>query len=249
MTRFPRKLLQTSSSVIDNGIPRYNGTSGNLIQSSSNVVIDDSGKVGIGITNPAKHLVISDSTESFIRLDKNTSRATGDGTEISSIDSINYDSPAARIIFYVDGQSNAGGAYNGLKIVGNYNSVEKLGITVNSDGYVGIGIAAPTSPLYIVGNCSADSFTDRTPFYDGDAISEIKAIKGIDGKIDHNTLPLFAQAMRNKDIFQQQILEEKIVQVKVGEEIVKERDLGAMISILVKAVQQLTARIENLETT
>jgi hypothetical protein len=80
---------------------------------------------------------------------------------------------------------------------------------------------------YVAGECSALSFNDRTPFYEGDALAEIEAIRGKDGKIDHATLPDFAKVE------------------KVGGE--KERDLGAMISILTVAVQQLLERVKKLE--
>lgn len=79
---------------------------------------------------------------------------------------------------------------------------------------------------YFENNVSALSYTDRTPFYSGDALEEIKKISGKNGEIDHSTLPAFAQ----KD---------------VGGE--PGRDLGAMISILTKAIQQLQAKIELLE--
>ncbi len=77
--------------------------------------------------------------------------------------------------------------------------------------------------LWIANNCSALSFTDRTPFYDGNALLELKMIKGdIDGKIVHESLPEFACKEEG-------------------------RDLGAMISILTKAVLQLTEKVEKLE--
>lgn len=84
--------------------------------------------------------------------------------------------------------------------------------------------------LYAVNNVSALTFTDRTPFFDGDALMELKKVKGKNGEIDHSTLPKFAQ---------------KKVKKEDGEEV--GRDLGAMISILTVAVQQLTERIEKLE--
>jgi hypothetical protein len=90
---------------------------------------------------------------------------------------------------------------------------------------------------WITGVMSAGTVTDRTPFYEGDALAEIKNIRGItnsksgEKEIDHKTLPEFARAKRkNAD----------------GVE-TDERDLGAMISILTTAVQQLTDKIERLE--
>ena len=133
-------------------------------------------------------------------------------------------------------------------------------MTINRSGNVGIGTTNPTNgvlevtgQVYFSANCSALSFTDRTPFYEGDALAEIKAIKGIDGEIDHTTLPEFARVQRT-------IIVEPAIEAKEATEtepaitakeavtkIQQERDLGAMISILVKAVQQLTDEVELLK--
>lgn len=75
-----------------------------------------------------------------------------------------------------------------------------------------------TEGMYAGGNISASSFTDRTPFYEGDAIADVLKIKGDNGEIDHSTLPDFTR-----------------VQID-GEE---GRDIGAMVSILTVAVQEL----------
>ncbi len=68
------------------------------------------------------------------------------------------------------------------------------------------------------GTVSAGIFTDRTPFYDGDALKDIKNIKGNNGRIDHKSLPLFVQVQKDETT---------------------ERNIGNMISINVKALQQL----------
>jgi hypothetical protein len=80
--------------------------------------------------------------------------------------------------------------------------------------------------LWVHSNMSALSITDRTPGYEGDALKELAGIRSKNGEIDHSTLPAFAR----KD---------------VGGE--GGRDLGAMISMLTVAVQQLTARVSELE--
>ena len=89
---------------------------------------------------------------------------------------------------------------------------------------------------YFAGNVSALSFTDRTPFYEGNALAEIKKIKGTatgKGKkeIDHSSLPDFVKVKKkNEDGIE-----------------TDERDLGAMISVLTVAVQQLIEKVEALE--
>ena len=61
-------------------------------------------------------------------------------------------------------------------------------------------------------------------FYKGDALKEIAGIKILpDGHLDMKTLPKFATSPNGG------------------------RDLGAMVSILTVAIQQLLARIEKLE--
>jgi len=109
----------------------------------------------------------------------------------------------------------------------------------------------PTGNVYITGDCSALSFTDRTPFYEGDAVAEIMAIKGKDGEIDHSTLPNFARKDKVVDVFEDIELVKDgktlIEQTKVGENVEQYRDLGAMISMLVVAIQQLANRLTELE--
>ena len=180
--------------------------------------------------------------------------------------------------------------------------------------------------LWALADVSAATFTDRTPFYDGDALSAISNIKGADGKIDHTSLPKFAQRTIRRVVkkhvvgprvpvplataFENVDIKEKIIKKDAdGKEIVKSvsqkyeivdgsisvvetpefeteekvigskrelkpgvkldektgelytqtettteqildtpgRDLGAMVSILTKAVQQLTAEVEALK--
>ena len=85
-------------------------------------------------------------------------------------------------------------------------------------------------------------------YYFGNALADIKGIKGTaDGHLDISSLPVMAQ----KSI-QKKLLDEKGVPVLDAEKnpvIFNEpgRDIGMMTSILTKAVQQLTERLENLE--
>lgn len=118
----------------------------------------------------------------------------------------------------------------------------------SSSGYAGYF----TGNVYITGNCSFLSFTDRTPFYEGDALTEIKKIKGKDGAIDHSTLPTFATRIIKKDIMEdaEYVTPEGTIvmrPVKVGETEEIGRDLGALMSMFTVAFQQIAARLEILE--
>jgi len=120
---------------------------------------------------------------------------------------------------------------------------------------------------YFVGDISAQNVTDRTPYYDGNALEEIKKIKSENEKIDHDTLPDFVTVKRKRKVALKKIIvpdddggtlvekgetiHQGAEQLKKGvdyEEIeVKERNLGAMISVLTSAVQQLISRVEEIE--
>jgi len=138
-------------------------------------------------------------------------------------------------------------------------------IGANADGGVsdimeltstGLGLAGN---IYASGDVSALTFTDRCKFPTGiDALAAIRPIKG-DGKggLDHASLPDCVRVRAPKDIFEEQdVLDEdgkpkldetgqKITErIKVGEEIEEGRDLGAMVSVLTKAVQELEAIVK-----
>jgi len=100
--------------------------------------------------------------------------------------------------------------------------------------------AYTTGAMYVATNMSALSITDRTPHYEGDALAELRQVRGktrtVKGKavreIDHDSIPAFARV--------------RVMDTKTNEAR-DERDLGAMISILTVAVQQLDARLDALE--
>lgn len=89
-------------------------------------------------------------------------------------------------------------------------------------------------------------------YYFGDALSEIKKIKGKeDGHLDMSSLPTFAQ---RKTTVQKKVTNEKGKVIldengheKFTDEPADGRDIGAMVSILTVGVQQLLGRIEELE--
>ncbi len=94
--------------------------------------------------------------------------------------------------------------------------------------------------FYVTSNCSALTFTDRTPHYEGDALAALRQIRGktntVRGKqikeIDHTTLPAFARVTLSQGADKQP---------EVG------RDLGAMISMFTVAIQQIADRLDALE--
>jgi len=150
------------------------------------------------------------------------------------------------IYFYDNNGSNTGYITNsGLNMKWLY--CESLTIrnrvSITSDSANSISLNASTAyctNLYAGGNVSADSFTDRTPFFEGDALSQIKGIRSTNGELDHSSLPSFARKTLK-------------VKVKGKSDMSKEieqdgRDLGAMISILTVGMQQLLSRVEKLES-
>lgn len=97
----------------------------------------------------------------------------------------------------------------GAAALGNAERVLQIGNSSTAIFYIN-----GNGDTWVAADMSALTFTDRTPFYEGDALDELSKIKGINGQIDHTTLPVFA---KKED----------------------RRDLGAMISMLTVAVQQL----------
>ena len=87
--------------------------------------------------------------------------------------------------------------------------------------------------VWIGANCSAATFTDRTPGYSGDALKELKLTRSdAQGEIIHQTLPRFARA--------------KFIDATTGEE-TEGRNIGNMVSVLTRAVQQLIEKLEVAE--
>jgi hypothetical protein len=129
------------------------------------------------------------------------------------------------------GFSTAGVYRGGFDSSGNFglqNNLTVSGTTVNmtTDGTIlQVGTSNDS------GTVSAGIFTDRTwfPSEDYDALREVVAIRGIDGEIDHDTLPELTR-----------------VETKDGD---TERDLGKMVSILTVAIQQQQEMIAELQRT
>jgi len=202
------------------------GTSGSLTRV---VTIKGTGNVGIGTTTPVAGYSLNIKEPS------------------TGYDAILIEDSAGDAIFTFrldaddDGflDINKGDGSAALRLYAN-------GTSYFNGGNVGIGNTAPGYPLEVTGNAyfsanvSALTFTDRTPFFDGDAVTELKKVKNKDGHIDHSSLPEFAQKNISR-VTINPVTGETTVEDEPG------RDLGAMISILTKAVQQLTERIEAIE--
>jgi len=99
------------------------------------------------------------------------------------------------------------------------------------------GYAATFTPaqVYIVGNCTAQSFTDRSKVFTGTgALTQLAAIKpketsivGDWGEVDHSTLP---KGVRRT--------------LESGEE---GRDIGGLLDMAIKAIMELNSKVEALE--
>lgn len=266
---------------------------------ANSVIYQASSKIGIGTESPTYKFVVSNAGNAGMEVDPVTPTIAG------GVDLLFYD---RAISVYKGVTFWASSFYFGLGTV-----------LIGATAPVGAEICRINGDLYGDANCSMLSYTDRSEFYNGDALAELRAIKGVGGKIDHSSLPLFVQASKKRNIYEtrpvtrtrqetQKVIKQipvesvelingkytKIVTVtpkeedegifdefdlydeaggiivdrkgqpvkhrvpvmeeyqdtetvKTGEEDVIERNLGAMISMLTVAVQQLAARIEILE--
>lgn len=104
-----------------------------------------------------------------------------------------------------------------------------------------------SSDVWVRDTLSAGTLVDRTPHYDGDAIQELRQIKGKkdDQKndvIDHDTLPSFMR----KDFRHPKEVNLDTKEVVKQPFIEPGRNLGAAVSMLIKAVVELDDKIENI---
>ena len=85
-------------------------------------------------------------------------------------------------------------------------------------------------------------------YYFGNAVSDIRKIKGkSDGHLDISSLPVEARKTirrQRRDEKGQALLDAEKKPVMVEE---TGRDIGMMVSVLTKAIQELDARIDKLE--
>lgn len=219
------------------------------------MTILNNGNVGIRTGIPQRILQINDQVATGIVTALKFAKpvTVNDGTGGIEIDFVLSESLDGDPSACIKALRTAAGAYGDLT----FNTTGVAGtnyerIRITNAGFVGIGTVSPQAALhvkggaiigaaanpgvnnlYVVGSVSASAVVDRTPYYTGDALTELKAVKGTyitkgslrQSHIDHRSLPLFAQAKGT----------------------ISGRDLGAMVSILTKAVQQLTEKVEILE--
>jgi hypothetical protein len=93
-----------------------------------------------------------------------------------------------------------------------------------------ISVVSGSNNIYVGGNGSFDSITDRTPVFIGDALAAINKIKATNrDEIDHATLPEFAV----------------MPYIDENGEWWPGRSIGDMVSVLTKGVQELLVVIED----
>ena len=88
--------------------------------------------------------------------------------------------------------------------------------------------------LDVDGDITADSYTDHTPGWAGsseDALTTLAAVRSVDGRLDHRSLPKMAR--RRIMIFDE---DDNITTETIG------RDLGAMITIQTESIKALRTR-------
>jgi hypothetical protein len=117
-----------------------------------------------------------------------------------------------------------------------------------------VAYLANNGSMWISSWFSANSIIDRTPVYEGiSAVSDLKAIKSIDGMIDHKSLPDIAKASYNEPVTEIQEKWDKQLgmfvstPVQVGTIEKEGRSLGGMISVLVAAANEQQHTIEQLQ--
>ncbi len=217
------KLGNSKLTIDGNGVAILSG--GTFTVASNNFMIDSSGNVSMkgAITSSSGNI-------GGFTIAPGALSAQASGKPLLKLDTANSEIILGGLTLF----------YSGSSIYEFNVGTDKLGVTA-STFYVGGGaygfFDVMDGYVWCNGDVSAASFTDRTPSYTGkNAVAELKLVRNDkNGNIDHSTLPAFARKKINS-------------KGKNGKEVKTDgRDIGAMISILTKAVQELDERIEKIE--
>ncbi len=203
------------------------------------VRVDDGGNVGIGTTSPGAGLHLKSGEYGVFRIER-----TDDGWWQHSV----HGTAAYRIDEYDSNWDHQG-----------------TRVAILQGGNVGIGETTPSEKLDIDGNGIADDWLTHscaqdghdTPHYEGDAMAELRKVRGIEGQLDRESLPAFVRRTGKRDVLASKLDEagESVVNEdgepvmeKVGTEDVHALSHKAMLSMLVVGLQQLDERLQKLES-
>jgi hypothetical protein len=231
----------------------------------------DNSNVGIGTTAPAYKLDVvggfshigafntqalppTDGAQGGLAVSWN---ASGGNAEVNLYNTWNNPVTA----FQFSQKTGADTASNLMTILGSGNV--GIGTTIPETKFKVVGTAsasltfevfglASISNAWVGGNVSAESFTDRTPGFEGNALAEIEKVKSVNGQIDHKSLPDFMKSNIQIPIYESVPVEDKKGSVSyenkvVGYKTEEGRNLGNTVTLLVKAVQEQQKQIDALE--
>jgi len=209
---------QIYGSTADNGDLLIDGTK-SATKTTSNVIIQGTGGfAAIGTSDLDGTPAVGQLTVKGTTNDGTTYPLVlrdSDEANVFTVDSNGHlfagTAPAANTVIGAKATTNDGSTFISVFV----DSDDTLIYSLNSNG------AIWTNEAYFTGDVSALTFTDRTPYYEGDALAALKAITGKDGEIDHSTLPEFAR----KTISRSQLVDvEELTAAQAFEDVTIEED-------------------------